>query len=81
MADYPRHWEFDEVFDSIDLGCGDFIIDLRAVMGDLEPGTTLMVASADAGAPVEIPAWCRLTGHVLLDTNPPFYLLQKRSGS
>ncbi len=78
MAGFPKHWDFDEVFDSLDHGCGDFIIDLRAVMRDLEPGTALMVASRDAGAPVEIPAWCRLTGHHLVDASPPFYLLRKR---
>jgi tRNA 2-thiouridine synthesizing protein A len=79
MAGYPKHWEFDEIYDSFDRGCGDFIIDLRAVMRDLAPGATLMIASRDAGAPVEIPAWCRLTGHDLLDAQPPFYLLRKRT--
>lgn len=78
MAGYPRHWDFDEVYDSFDRGCGDFIIDLRGVMKDLEPGSTLMIASRDAGAPIEIPAWCRLTGHALLDAQPPFYLVRKR---
>ena len=79
MAGYPRHWEYDEVFDSVERGCGDFIIDLRAVMRDLEPGDALMVRSADAGAAVEIPSWCRLTGHALVDTDPPYYLLRKRT--
>ena len=75
---FPRHWDFDEVYDSFDRGCGDFIIDLRQVVRGLDPGATLMIASRDAGAPVEIPAWCRLTGHRLLDAEPPFYLVQKR---
>jgi tRNA 2-thiouridine synthesizing protein A len=79
MAGFPQHWDFDEVYDAVDRGCGDFIIDLRAVMRELAPGATLMVASRDAGAPVEIPAWCRLTGHALLDARPPFYLLRKRN--
>ncbi len=78
MAGYPRHWKFDEVYDSFDRGCGDFIMDLRAVMGELAPGTVLMIASRDAGAPIEVPAWCRLTGHHLIDTQPPFYLVRKR---
>lgn len=78
MAGYPRHWDFDEVYDSVDRGCGDFIMDMREVMNDLEPGATLMVASRDAGAPMEIPAWCRLTGHILIEAEPPFYLLRKR---
>jgi tRNA 2-thiouridine synthesizing protein A len=80
LAGYPEHWDFDEVFDSFDRGCGDFIIDLREVMAGLESGMVLMVASRDAGAPVEVPAWCRLTGHPLLEARPPFYLIRKRTG-
>ncbi len=78
MAGFPRHWKFDDVYDSVDRGCGDFIIDLRDVVRELDPGQVLMIVSRDAGAPVEIPAWCRLTGHALLDEQPPFYLLRKR---
>ena len=78
MPGYPRHWEFDEIYDSVDRGCGDFIMDLRGVMTNLIPGTFLMIASRDAGAPVEIPAWCRLTGHWLVEASPPYYLVRKR---
>lgn len=78
MAGYPKHWNFDEVYDSVDQGCGDFIMDMRQVMKGLVPGAVLLVASRDAGAPVEIPAWCRLTGHRLMEAVPPFYLVRKR---
>jgi tRNA 2-thiouridine synthesizing protein A len=78
MSGYPRHWTFDEVFDSVDRGCGDFILELRQQVAALSPGAVLMVASRDAGAPIEVPAWCRLTGHLLLEAQPPFYLIQKR---
>jgi tRNA 2-thiouridine synthesizing protein A len=75
---YPEHWDFDEVYDSVDRGCGDFIIDLKQVMAEVPAGALLMVASRDAGAPIEIPAWCRLTGHDLIEAAPPFYLLRRR---
>lgn len=78
MSGYPRHWQFDDVFDSVDRGCGDFILELREQIMALPPGAVLMVASRDAGAPVEVPAWCRLTGHHLVGAQPPFYLIQKR---
>ncbi len=78
MSGYPRHWIFDEVFDSVDRGCGDFILELRQQVAALPAGAVLMVASRDAGAPIEVPAWCRLTGHHLLEAQPPFYLIQKR---
>lgn len=78
MSGFPRHWDFDEVFDSVDRGCGDFILELREQMADLPAGGAIMVASRDAGAPVEVPAWCRLTGHTLVEAQPPFYLIRKR---
>jgi len=78
MAGYPGHWEFDEIYDAIDRGCGDFIMDLRAVVRALPPEGRLLIVSHDAGAPREIPAWCRLTGHRLLETEPPYYLVVKR---
>jgi tRNA 2-thiouridine synthesizing protein A len=78
VSGYPRHWRFDDVFDSFDRGCGDFILELRAQIGELAPGGVLMVASRDAGAPVEVPSWCRMTGHLLLAAAPPFFLIQRR---
>jgi len=78
MSGFPRHWHFDDVFDSVDRGCGDFILELREQMAGLPPGGTIMVASRDAGALVEVPAWCRLTGHTLVEARPPFYLIRKR---
>ncbi len=79
MAGFPSNWEFDEVYDAVDRGCGDFIIDLKQVVTSLPPGATLLVASRDAGAPIEIPAWCRLTQHLLVDAVPPYYLIRVRS--
>ncbi len=79
MAGVPAEWDYDEVFDTFDRGCGDALIEIKMVLDPLPPGTRLMVASGDAGAPVELPAWCRLTGHHLLEARPPYYLIEKRS--
>lgn len=35
---------------------------------ELEPGDTLEVVCTDPGALYDIPAWCRMYGHVVLDT-------------
>ena len=79
MESVPAHWEFDVAYDAVDRGCGDFILDLRTEMRRLAAGETILVASRDAGAPVEIPAWCRLTGHRLIDAHPPYFLVRKRN--
>ncbi|MCB9881779.1 MAG: sulfurtransferase TusA family protein [Planctomycetes bacterium] len=78
MTGYPRHWDFDEVYDSYDRGCGDFIMDLKQVMAELAPDSLLMIVSHDAGAPVEVPAWCRLTRHRLVEAEPPYFLVRRR---
>jgi tRNA 2-thiouridine synthesizing protein A len=78
MSGVPREWKFDEVYDTLDRGCGDFLLELRGVFASLEAGTRLMLASRDAGAPLEVPAWCRLVGHRLHEASPPYYLIEKR---
>jgi len=77
-AEVPRDWRYHEAFDTQDLGCGDALLELKLFIGEMAGGERLLVASRDAGAPVEIPAWCRLTGHRLLDARPPFYLIERR---
>lgn len=72
----PASWEYDEVFDPGDLGCGELLLELRARFRELAPGRRLLVVARDAGAPLEIPAWCRLTGRELLRASHPHYLIR-----
>jgi tRNA 2-thiouridine synthesizing protein A len=74
-------WERDDVFDGGDAGCGDLLYDLRFRFRDLRAGTRVLVRALDAGAPVEIPAWCRMTGHRLLRASHPFYLIARRGSA
>ncbi|MFN8472248.1 MAG: sulfurtransferase TusA family protein [Anaerolineae bacterium] len=71
-------WQYDTVFDGGDKGCGDLILDLRLFFKDLAPGTRVVVVAHDPGAPIDLPAWCRLTGHQYLAEAPPHYLIQRR---
>jgi TusA-related sulfurtransferase len=36
------------------------------------------VVTADPGAPRDLPEWCRMTGHTLLEQDAPFYIIQAR---
>src|SRR6516165_1357518 len=54
-----------DIWDAGDLGCGDLVLELRGRLGAI-PGQVLRVIALDPGAPEDIPAWCRLTGHALL---------------
>lgn len=69
-------WEISETFDGGETGCGELLLDLRMRFQKLPPGARIAVRALDAGAPHEIPAWCRLTRNSLLDSQHPFYLIQ-----
>lgn len=60
----------DEVWDAGNLGCGELVLDLRGRLMAM-PGQVLKVIALDPGAPEDIPAWCRLTGHALRHQDKP----------
>ncbi len=68
-----EHWDLG------DEGCGDLALALRRRVSALEPGTILQVRATDPGAQHDIPAWCRLAGHALLEASHPTYRIQKKS--
>jgi tRNA 2-thiouridine synthesizing protein A len=56
-----------EVFyDFGEMSCGDLLIALLKAMRPLPGGTLVEVRALDPGAPIDIPAWCRMVGHTLL---------------
>ncbi len=52
-----------------ELSCGDLVLELRQRMRQA-PGKVFKVTALDAGAPADLPAWCRMTGHQLLADDP-----------
>lgn len=64
-------------WDAGETGCGQLIVGLRSRIESLPPGALLEVIARDAGAPVDLPAWCRMTGHSLVSAAHPVYILQK----
>ncbi len=71
-------WQYDVEYDGGEMGCGDLVFELRLYFKPLTAGTRVCVTARDAGAPLEIPAWCRMTGHTLVATDHPFYLVEKK---
>ncbi len=69
-------WEFDDEFDGGEETCGRVIVNLHLYTRDLDQDTLLLVISKDPGAPVELPAWCRMTKNQLVKTKHPYYLIQ-----
>ena len=60
-----------------DIGCGQLIVGLRRALAGLDAGERLELVTRDGGAPVDIPAWCRMTGHELVSANHPTYIIRK----
>ena len=69
------------MFDGGDTGCGELLLDLLLFMKKQPDGAVVRVRALDLGAPLEIPAWCRLTHHQLLSSEHPIYKIQKPASS
>lgn len=67
--DFSRQPLATEVWDAGQLGCGELVLELRGRLQAM-PGKVLRVIALDPGAPEDIPAWCRLTGHALRHDDP-----------
>ena len=68
----------DVEWDAGDLGCGDLVLELWHRMQALRGGQVLRLVALDPGAPADIPAWCRMTGHALLSQQHPVYLIRRK---
>jgi len=72
MAEIARlHDRFEPAdrWDAGDLGCGELVLELRMRLKRM-PGQVLLLIARDPGAPEDIPAFCRMTGHELLHADP-----------
>lgn len=66
-------------YDAGDLGCGDLVLELRSKLREIGPGEVLRVFARDPAAPVDLPAWCGLTGHTLVRAAHPEYHVQRKA--
>lgn len=71
--------QHDEAWDAGDLGCGDLVLELRLRLQGMAPGEVLRLRATDPGAPQDLPAWCGLTGHALLEARHPLYWIRRRT--
>lgn len=67
-----------EAWNAGDMGCGDLVLALRLRINALAAGARLKLTARDPGAVEDIPAWCRMTGHVLLAQHHPYYWIQRK---
>ncbi|MFC8086936.1 sulfurtransferase TusA family protein [Streptomyces sp. NPDC057340] len=63
--------------DGTGLLCVTLLLRLRNEIDGAEPGTVVHVVATDPAAPLDLPAWCHMTGHhylgpVAADERPVF---------
>jgi tRNA 2-thiouridine synthesizing protein A len=75
-----RHLQAAEEWDAGHMGCGELLIELRERLRQI-PTQTLKLVALDPGAPIDIPAWCRLTRNELLFHDLPTNTFWIRSRS
>jgi tRNA 2-thiouridine synthesizing protein A len=68
-----KRWEAGE------LGCGRLVFELRRQLERVDPGDVLQVITHDDGAPVDLPAWCRMTGHTMVSADHPTYVIRRKT--
>lgn len=68
----------DDSWDAGATSCGDLVLELRIRLQGLRPGAVLRLRAQDPGAIGDLPAWCRVTGHTLLQAAHPEYVIRRR---
>jgi len=56
----------DFLYDAGPASCGELIMNIFVKMKPLETGQVMKVIAYDLGAVEDVPAWCRMQGHMLL---------------
>ncbi len=57
----------DLTYDAGPTGCGELIMNLFLTMRKMEKGQIIEVVSYDPGAREDLPSWCRMQHHTLLE--------------
>ncbi|MER6951185.1 sulfurtransferase TusA family protein [Nonomuraea sp. NPDC000554] len=58
------------VLDGGERRCVQLLIELRRLADGLAPGSVVHLIAGDPAAPIDLPAWCHLTGHDYLGPVP-----------
>lgn len=67
------------VWDAGAMGCGDLVLELRLRLTALTAGGVLELRAEDPGAPIDLPAWCKVTGHTMLEARHPTYRIRRKA--
>jgi tRNA 2-thiouridine synthesizing protein A len=71
----------DFVLDLGEKNCSQLVMEVMLAIRHLDKGQTLLVTAYDPSAPIDLEAWCRMTGNTLAqrlpDSSGNQFLIQK----
>ncbi|MGH2408886.1 MAG: sulfurtransferase TusA family protein [Chloroflexota bacterium] len=69
----------DAFYDAGDKGCGDGPLDdIALLIRKMRAGQTLEIHATEPSVAVDLPAWCRLTGHRMVEHAGDHYLVRRK---
>jgi tRNA 2-thiouridine synthesizing protein A len=80
----PRPADPGLTVDGTGLLCVTLLLRLRKRIEGVPPGTVVHVIATDPAAPLDLPAWCHMTGHTYLGPvlgERPVYALELTAGA
>jgi tRNA 2-thiouridine synthesizing protein A len=60
----------DYILDLKEINCSQLIMEVMLAMRHMDKGQTLLVTANDPSAPIDLEAWCRMTGNTLAQRLP-----------
>jgi tRNA 2-thiouridine synthesizing protein A len=60
----------DNILDLGEKNCSQLIMEVMLAIRDMDSGQTLLVTAYDPSAPIDLEAWCRMTGNTLAQRLP-----------
>ena len=71
----------DFVLDLGEKNCSQLLMEVMLAIRHMDKGQTLLVTAYDPSAPIDLEAWCRMTGNTLAqrlpDSSGNLFLIQK----
>jgi len=81
MAKFDSSIHADYILDLGEKNCSQLIMEVMLAIRHMENGQTLLVTANDPSAPIDLEAWCSMTGNTLAqrlpDTTGNLFLLRK----
>ena len=70
MAIFDASIHADYILDLGEKNCSQLIMEVMLAMRTMENGQTLLITAHDPSAPIDLEAWCRMTGNTLAQRIP-----------